>query len=223
MIDYAKQVIASFKDWHRELFKYYPIDEELEQYLSSVKRPLKKDIDKLIENHIFCKNDKKAVIRVDSRENECLPIIRYFLAIKQPFKVKKLDAGDYCWDYNEENGEYPSKVIDTKKDIEELCTNLTKKHDVFKSEILRANEHNCKLIVLIRKPLKRLESVKFYKIRKFGREYPVASMRGKPVTNMNMETLYKIMYTQQQKYNLEYKFCSFEDAGKEIIKILGEK
>ena len=169
---------------------------------------------------IYLSNPDKRVIRIDTRECKNKPILDYFFKVRQPFIIAKVDAGDYCYDYNEENGEYPSVVVDTKKDMMEVITNLTKGHERFRKEILRANEHNCKLVVLIREPLARLESVKYYKPRRYSKNFPVASLRGKPMSNANMETIYKVMYSMKQKYNLDWQFCDKEDAGRKILQIL---
>lgn len=156
-------------------------------------------------------------VQIDSRENKNAEIIAYFQSIGQAFIVSKMYAGDYC------NAHHPTVLIEVKKDVEEVVQNLTKEHERFKREILRANEEmKCKLVVLIRVPLPNLEAVKSYKVRTYSRFHKNKELRGKPMTAMSMETLYKIMSTMQQKYNLEWRFCTRENAGAEILKILKE-
>lgn len=153
----------------------------------------------------------------DSREWRNKEILDYFDSIGQKYVISKLYAGDYC------NLNHPTVLVDVKKDILEVINNLTKDHQRFKDEIRRANEEmNCKLVVLIREPLGSLEDVKTYKVPVFGKWYKDKEKRGKPRSSMSMETLYKIMHTMQEKYNLEWQFCTRENAGQRIIEILGE-
>lgn len=155
------------------------------------------------------------IIQCDSREQQNKEVIDYFERINQKYVISKLYAGDYC------NLNKPTILIDLKKDIEELIGNLTKEHERFRNEIKRANEEmGCKLIVLIRQPFNSLEDIKSYQVRKYSKYNKNVDLRGKPMSNMNMETLYKIMNTMQNKYNLEWQFCSREESGKKIIEIL---
>lgn len=155
------------------------------------------------------------IIQCDSREQQNKEVIDYFERINQKYVISKLYAGDYC------NLNKPTILIDLKKDIEELIGNLTKEHERFRNEIKRANEEmGCKLIVLIRQQFNSLEDIKSYQVRKYSKYNKNVDLRGKPMSNMNMETLYKIMNTMQNKYNLEWQFCSREESGKKIIEIL---
>lgn len=155
------------------------------------------------------------IIKVDTREQKNEEVIAYFQSVGQPYIREKVNAGDYC-EY-----ENPTVTIDLKKDLEEVVGNVAKQHDRFVREILRANnDMGCKLVVLIRKPLKKLEDVKKYKVRKFSENHPNRKLRGKPVTRMSMETLYKIMVSMEKKYNLEWRFCSRKDSGRVILEII---
>ncbi len=155
------------------------------------------------------------IIQCDSREQKNKEVLSCFESINQKYVISKLYAGDYC------NLNSPTILVDLKKDIEEVIGNLTKDHIRFRNEITRANEEmNCKLIILIRTPLDSLEDVKNYKVRTFGQFHKNKQLRGKPVSNMDMQVLYKIMSTMQEKYNIEWKFCTRENAGAEIIKLL---
>jgi len=157
------------------------------------------------------------IVQADSREQRNEEVLRYFDSVGQKYVISKLYAGDYC------NLNHPTILVDLKKDVLEVINNVTKDHDRFKDEIRRANEDmNCKLVVLIREPLSSLEDIKIYKVPVFGKWYKDKEKRGKPRSAMNTETLYKIMKTMQDKYNLEWQFCTRDDAGKRIIEILGE-
>lgn len=155
------------------------------------------------------------IIQVDSREQRNQEILKYFESVDQKYVISKLYAGDYC------NLNKPTVLIDVKKDIEEVIGNLTHDHQRFREEIRKANEDmGCKLIILIRQPLANLEAVKNYEVRKYSKWNKARA--GQPMSYMKMETLYKIMKTMQDKYNIEWRFTTREEAGKEIIKILCE-
>lgn len=156
------------------------------------------------------------IIQVDSREHGNKEILDYFDLIKQKYVVSKMYTGDYC------NLNNPTILIDIKKDVEEVIMNLTQDHVRFRNEVIRANnDMNCKLVVLIREPtIKKLDDIKNYNVKCFGKYYKDKELRGKPRSKMDMNVLYKIMKTMQEKYNLEWQFCSRFDCGKKIIEIL---
>lgn len=157
------------------------------------------------------------IIQIDTREQQNKEVTDYFDKIGQKYFRSKLYAGDYC------DANSPRVLIDLKKDVEEVIGNLTVGHTTFRNEIKRANEDmGCKLIVLIRKPLDSLESIKTYEVRKYSKWHSNVELRGKPMTKMSMETLYKTMKTMQDKYNLEWRFCTREESGAKIIEIINE-
>jgi len=149
------------------------------------------------------------IVQIDSREQQNKEVIEYFDNINQKYIISKLYAGDYC------NLNGPTILIDLKKDILEVVGNLTKDHERFRREILRATEEmNCRFIVLIREQLENLEQVKLWQSPK--------NKNGKPRTQVKGEILYKIMKTVSEKYKVEWKFCTRKNAGQRIIEILGE-
>ena len=79
----------------------------------------------------------------DTRERKNDHIKAYFDRNGIPYKVEKLDVGDYMV----EGGKVS---VDRKQNLSELCTNLTSRddHARFWREVRRAKECGIKLIVL---------------------------------------------------------------------------
>lgn len=84
------------------------------------------------------------MIQIDSREKqqELLRITRQFNKLDVDYFVKKLDVGDYMKVGNEHLS------IDRKKNLQELCGNVTQQHERFQKELLRANKTGVKLVIL---------------------------------------------------------------------------
>ncbi len=101
-------------------------------------------------------------------------------------------------------------LIDTKKDLEEISSNLcnTQNHERIKREIERAKELGCKnFIFLIQdSKIKTIEDVKNW---------------SSPHTKVKGETLLKIMITMKNKYGVRFIICPRKDMGKRIIQLLG--
>lgn len=101
-------------------------------------------------------------------------------------------------------------LIDLKKDLLEMCGNLTsvKEHERVKREIARAREIGCeRFIFLIKeKKIKTIEEVANW-----------SSTR----TKVKGETLMKIMNTMSERYGAEFIFTTKEKAGEKVIELLG--
>lgn len=100
-------------------------------------------------------------------------------------------------------------LIDIKKDLLEVCGNLTRasEHERLKREIARGNEIGCKrFIFLIKEPkIKSIEEVTNW-----------SSTR----TKVKGETLMKIMNTMSERYGVEFIFTTKENAGAKVIELL---
>lgn len=118
----------------------------------------------------------------------------------------KLYCGDYSWATNQ------SICVDTKQDLQEVCANLTKQHDRFRSECERARNANIRLVILVQEPnIKTLtDVVTWYNWRK--KKNPRA---------LSGKQLFKIMSTMSDKYGVEWQFTNRKDCAKRIIEILG--
>ncbi|HHV13233.1 MAG TPA: hypothetical protein GXX75_23455 [Clostridiales bacterium] len=137
----------------------------------------------------------------------------------------KLPVGDYA------NIKDLSIVIDSKKDLQECVGNICgKEHPRFRRECQLAQEHGIKLIILVEHGwgIKNIDDVALWRnprIDAFERKIKSMQRKGLPVAGMRPptsgETLSKAMKTMQEKYGVEFRFCSRGDAGKVIVEILG--
>lgn len=102
-------------------------------------------------------------------------------------------------------------VIDTKKDMNEVESNLIHDHERFRNECQLAQEAGIKLIILIQDPkLKQLSDVfGWYNVRK---KWSPKAATGKQLA--------KMMYTMNEKYGVEWMFCKKEECGKTIVELL---
>lgn len=137
----------------------------------------------------------------------------------------KLPVGDYA------NIKNLSIVIDSKKDLQECVGNICgKEHDRFRRECQLAQEHGIKLIILVEHGwgVKNLDDVSLWqnpRIDAFMRKVKSMQRKCLPTSGMRPpttgQTLAKAMKTMQEKYGVEFQFCSRGDAGKKIVEILG--
>lgn len=148
------------------------------------------------------------VIQIDSREKPgAIKKIReeFDLQGVKHF-VSKLPVGDYI---SLDNAFF---AIDRKKDLLELCGNVTQDHTRFIRELLRASEIGIKLVFLCEngEGITCLEDVKEWKNPR----------RFQSSKATNGETLYKILHTIQWRHNTRFLFCQKEETGKKIIDLL---
>lgn len=151
------------------------------------------------------------MIQVDSREKAraIKNILAEFDRQKVPYYISKLYVGDYM------NLSNPRLIIDRKQNLSEVYSNLCQQHKRFAAELQRANEAGIKLIILVEHGcgIKTLEDVKgWYNPRLKVSPYAWDGLR-----------LFKVMYTIQNKYGVEFLFCDKRQTGKRIIELLGGK
>lgn len=124
------------------------------------------------------------------------------------YKVErtKIYCGDYTFPTNQ------SVCVDTKKDMNEVESNLIHDHERFKAECIRAKEAGIKLIILIQdSKLKQMGDVfSWYNIRK---KWSPKAASGK--------TIGKIMYSMKEKYGVDFQFSTKQEVGKRIVELLG--
>lgn len=141
----------------------------------------------------------------------------------------KLYVGDYTLPTDQ------SICVDTKKDIQELIGDICgKSHERFKAELIRAQEADIKLVILVENEagwvnkkqtawndlvtclddLFKWKNPRLFIFDKGKQKYPRAT-RG--------ATLAKICYTMQQKYGCEFRFVDAKKSGEEVIKILNKE
>lgn len=123
------------------------------------------------------------------------------------YKVErtKLYCGDYTLPVNQ------SICIDTKKDMNEVESNLIHDHERFKAECIRAKEAGIQLIILVQDPkLKQMADVfGWYNVR---RKWSPKAATGRQLA--------KMMYTMSERYGVKWEFCKKTECGKKIVELL---
>lgn len=151
------------------------------------------------------------IIECDTRQQKESHIIKYFADNNIRFIKNKLYAGDYKLVNS------AKIIVDTKKDLLELCGNLTKttEHERVKREIECAKEIGCeRFIFLIADPqIKFVDEVYTWK-------RPLNWKTKKYRTQVQPATLQKIMQTMATKYGVEFLFCTKEQMGKYVVDLL---
>lgn len=91
------------------------------------------------------------VVIVDTREKKNEHIVEFLTKSGIPFKLDKLDHGDYTVEFSKpEHFKYNRCVaIERKNSFDEICGNLTKNRDRFEREFERAKNHKTKMHLLI--------------------------------------------------------------------------
>jgi ERCC4-type nuclease len=147
-------------------------------------------------------------IQIDSREKAraITKIVRTFDQNGIKHYVSKLYVGDYM------NLDNPRLVIDRKQNLSEVCANVCQDHDRFRAELIRAQEQGIKVIILVEhgEDVKTLQDVIWW-VNPRLKNSPKA---------MTGERLFKIMQTLERKYDCVFKFCTKEQTGAEIVRLL---
>ena len=90
----------------------------------------------------------KLTIICDTRENVNGHITKYFDAQHIPRIERKLDVGDYSAQIGDMTLER-SAVVERKRNIDELCGNMTSDRDRFEREFIRAKAHGLHIFLII--------------------------------------------------------------------------
>lgn len=175
-------------------------------------------------------------IQIDTREKKrtIKNIKLYFDRQHIQYFDSKLFVGDYM------SLDNPRLIIDRKKDLPELCGNVSgqtkvyKKnkegefildekgnkivdhiidhHKRFKGELTRAQDNGIKLIILCEHGgnIKRLEDVN---------KWYNPRLKKSPLA-VSGQRLFKILSTMSKTYNVDFLFCNKSETGKRIIEIL---
>ena len=154
------------------------------------------------------------IIQQDSREQEGKHkhILKYFADNGIKVVRNKLFVGDYTRLDNQ------TICVDTKKDVLELFSNLTKDHTRFRNECIRAKENGIHLIILIEEELPNHNLAEWKS--PIWKSTTSKHKKGQKVTQANPAVMRKIMLTMQEKYGVEFRFCNKKDTAKIIIDIL---
>ena len=162
-------------------------------------------------------------LQIDSREHkkELARIKKQLDGLGVRYFISKLYVGDYM------SLDNPRLVIDRKKDLLELCGNVTQQHERFRDELIRAKEHGIKIIVLCEhgEDIQELTDVLFWTNPRL-KEMDWKMVDGHPQKVQKYphattgEQLYKSLCTIAERDGVEFRFCTKNKAGEEIVKIL---
>lgn len=143
------------------------------------------------ENHITKTFDKQGIIHIRTG----LPSADYMALRYEQGKGFYLDY---------------SVLIDTKKDLLELCGNLTKDHDRLVREIDKGHELGCEEFVFIigDTKIKTLEDIKKW---------------SSPHTKIKGYVLLKIMQTFKEHHNCKFVIVPKKEVGNKVIDLLSKK
>ena len=146
-------------------------------------------------------------IQIDTREHKWERARVERQLVKEGVKTvtSKLYIGDYqSWDN-------PRLVVDRKKSLLELCSNVTQGHERFRRELLKAEDVGVKLVILCEEDgVETLEDVYFW-------DNPRRFDSPKATTG---KQLYRSLCTIRDRYGVRIEFCKKSETGKKIIEIL---
>lgn len=137
----------------------------------------------------------------DSREKKNDHIKAYFEKHSIPFKVQKLDEGDYQIEGK------PDRTVDRKQNMQEMYNCVVNDKSRFMKEVRRCYEKGIKLYILIEHSpqIKSLADVP-----KWTPKYGTISSRE------IAERLYRLHIS----YGVEFLFCDKRSTGKRIVELL---
>ena len=143
------------------------------------------------ENHITKSFDKQGIVHIRTG----LPSADYMALRYEQGKGFYLDY---------------SVLIDTKKDMLELCSNLTKDHDRLVREIDKGHELGCEEFVFIigDTKIKTIEDIKKW---------------SSPHTKVKGYVLLKIMQTFKEHHNCKFVIVPKKEVGNKVIDLLSKK
>ena len=173
-------------------------------------------------------------VQIDSREHkkERQRIEQQFDALGIHYYTSKLYVGDYM------SLDNPRLIIDRKKDIGEIYSNVVQGHERFKAELVRAKEAGIKLIILCehgdgvkdlldviwwqnprRKRYRSCIDPETGRTRWFKFEGNTRRFVSRPP--LDGKELFDRLLTMQERYNIEFLFCEKTETGRRIIELLG--
>lgn len=138
----------------------------------------------------------------------------------------KLPAGDYSLLKD------MSRVVDTKRNLQELCGNLIQDHERFRREADFCKDNGIELIVLIEEyGMNKLEDVlkwenprlvRYNKIKLAHQNGVMSGVPLPPKPPISNSTLFKIMRTFGEAHNVRWEFCNPIDSGRRVVELLTE-
>lgn len=150
-------------------------------------------------------------VLIDTREQPSERANQRFNSFGVPFRRKKLNYGDYTYNFILPNGEQlheedkpinPDVVIERKKDLEELSQCFCQSRERFKAEFERAKQNNASVYLLV-------EDATWEKL-----------LRGKYKTRFNSKAYTASLVAWMIRYDIKIIFCRHETSGELIKEIL---
>ena len=166
-------------------------------------------------------------IQCDTREHskEWDRIRTQFDKLGVSYFRSKLYVGDYM------SLDNPRLVIDRKKDLQEICGNVTQQHERFKRELIRAQDAGIRIIILCEHGcgIECLEDIFFWKNPR-RKDHMYRNVNGKPKRiylpphkrATSGRQLYRSLSTIQERYNVTFEFCKPSETGQKIVEILSK-
>ena len=140
------------------------------------------------------------ILLCDTRQKkgQHLNIERYCSENNITMIPKCLNVGDYML----ENG---TMAVDTKKDVEELCSDLFRDKKAFNKKYKKCYKDGIKLIVLVEEKIKGINDILAWK-----------SQHSKITGRYLLEMINDVKIS----YGIEFYFCDKKDTGRYLIKLL---
>jgi len=156
------------------------------------------------------------MIKIDSREQANLHILKYFTEHNIQFFDDTMDFGDY------ENILSDKKiVVERKKSLIEFANNVGKGHARFKAELERAKELGYKVVILIEEIFDYIDLLFWNNPKSKLKHRVLKDGTKKEIRPITGTQIYRVCENWKTKYDIEFKFCSQGQSPKEILKILG--
>lgn len=148
------------------------------------------------------------IIQIDTREHKT-ELARIQRGLERA-GVRTINSKLYVGDYMSLDNAF--LVIDRKKDLLELCGNITQQHKRFQAELLKAREIGIRIIILCEHgdDIKSLEDVYFW-------QNPRLLQSPKATTG---KALYKSLCTIRDRYGVQFEFCNKRQTAEKIVELL---
>ena len=166
-------------------------------------------------------NETRITIIADTRQHDKKHDLKNEFFLRNGINVvnSKLPAGDYALLTD------MSRVIDTKRNLQELVGNLIQDHDRFSREADFCRDNGIELIVLIEeRGMSKVEDVAHWtnpRLRKWKKDkWCGRKVNPRPPTSNS--TLIKIMWTFGKDHHGRWEFCSPEESGRRVVELLLE-
>jgi len=170
------------------------------------------------------------ILLEDTRQQAGRHDIKHRWFEKHDIEIRRqaLYVGDYTLPTDQ------SICIDTKKDIQELVSDICgKQHTRFRAECERAKEAGIQLIILVENRGEKIGRGEMYNttIRSLNelhrwtnpRLYIMQGRKQKYPRATRGVTLMKACMTMQLKYGVRFEFCTPEESAEKIVELLTRK